>query len=35
MIKLMDEGLTQAEVARRLKIAKSTVTRHLKKTDKN
>jgi len=34
IIKMMDEGLTQAEVARRLKIAKSTVTRHLKKADK-
>jgi len=31
IIELMDEGHSQAEVARRLEVSKSTVTRHLKK----
>lgn len=31
IIELMDEGHSQAEVARRLDISKSTVTKHLKK----
>ncbi|MBK5552147.1 helix-turn-helix domain-containing protein [Pseudomonas sp. TH03] len=32
IIELMDEGHSQAEVARRLEVSKSTVTRHLKKS---